>query len=123
MPTALAPIQNAEFLTVPVILMTGIALTPTQKELKEKIEVLLEKLLQWGQHSKEEIDAWLDQLADHAHDLHMQLKTEGQEPKHSPSLMVKRDCKPDEKEFYRYMQAAESLLQFLEEGGLQVKVN
>jgi len=98
--------------------MTGIALTPGQIELKKRIESLLDQLIQWNHHSHQDIESWLDQLSEAAQDLHSQLKAEGQEPKHKPHVLAKRGLKPNEKDFYRHMHAAESLLIFLEEGGL-----
>ena len=98
--------------------MPGIALTPKQEQTKKIIVELLGKLLQWEQRSKDEVNSLLDQLAEEAHQLHMELKEEGQEPKHSAMVLANRSqIKPTEKEFYRHMHAAESLLIFLEEGG------
>jgi len=103
--------------------MTAIALTPGQIELKKTIENLLDYLIQWNNHSPQKIETWLDQLSETAQTLHAQLKAEGQEPKHKPHVIAKRGLKPDDKDFYRHMHAAESLLIFIEEGGLTVGQN
>ena len=96
--------------------MPGIALTPEQTELRDALVELLDRLLNWAQSSPDEIDAWMDELADKAFTLHQQLKVEGQEPRYPAAVLAKRGMGCGTKEFYRHMYAVENLLQFLAEG-------
>ena len=97
--------------------MVAIALTPKQEAKRDHIVEILDRLMQWADASSDEIDRWMDELADEAYGLHLELKEEGQEPTYAPTVLAKRGMKADSKAFYRNMYAVESLLTFLEKGG------
>jgi len=94
--------------------MPAIPLTPKQEQLRKLIEGALAQLLQWQSRSPSDVQQKLDQLAAYSHELHMLLTEEGNEPRYSAQIRVKRGVKPEEPGFFRHMEAAEALLDFID---------
>lgn len=93
--------------------MPGIKLSDDQEKVVQELEALLAKLKNWEDYDRKDVARWHDELAKKAHDLHIELKAAGAEPKHHRRMIANRGMPPTEMEFYRHIHPVEDLLAFL----------
>lgn len=63
---------------------------------------------------RNDVDEWIMEAGERAHQLHMLLKERGIEPKHHAYMIKNREMQPDATEFYMHYHPIEDLLKFLE---------
>jgi hypothetical protein len=95
--------------------MSAAPLTNEQKVLVAEIAELILRLKQWETHKKADVRRWQDDVAKKAHQLHMELKAAGVEPKHHRYMIENRGVPPTDPEFYRHIHPAEDLLKFVQD--------
>jgi hypothetical protein len=93
--------------------MAGINLSEHQKGLVAKIAELVAKLKQWQDYDQRDVARWHDDLAEAAHELHVELMATGNEPRHHRYMLRNRGVPPTDPAFYRHIHPAEDLLAFI----------
>ena len=97
----------------------AVKLTEEQRELKEELESIYDKLWQYidgdSKASNSEIEKLHLEMAHVAHKLHMSLIKSGCEPKHHDYMLKNRKASPDTVEFYQHLHPVRDLLAFIED--------
>lgn len=95
----------------------SIVLSPDELQLQTEIaEKVLEIRKGLSDHGlSADFTELIDVMGSKAHELHMQLKARGLEPKHHGYMIENRGVRPDDPEFYEHVHPVEDLLAFLED--------
>lgn len=95
----------------------AIPLLPQEQVLRSEIEERVAKAREaFSQHHVgDEIEDWIEEAGERAHQLHMALKKRGHEPKHHRYMIENRELQPDDSKFYMHFHPLEDLLKFLDD--------
>lgn len=99
------------------LVMDRIELTPEQMELKNYIEERLSKLKDDVYGTKipyDETLKLLGEMGDAAHQLHMSLKKQGNEPVHHRYMIQNRGISSEHIDFYKHIHPTEDLLAYID---------
>jgi hypothetical protein len=93
----------------------SIELTSDEQKLREYIQ---ERVTQAGMAFHEgrlgrDLDKWILEAGEKAHELHLSLKARGHEPKHHAYMIENREMPADHPDFYMHFHPLEDLLKFL----------
>jgi hypothetical protein len=92
----------------------AVTLTQTERDLARDVRAALDDINAKIRSNMPIAPAAMKRLGEIAHQLHMSLKANGQEPKHTKIMVQNRGFKPTAPEFYAHVHPVEDLLGFLE---------
>jgi hypothetical protein len=94
--------------------MPQVALASKQQETRDRLEDMVRAIKSDKPMSDSARNQVLDEMAHLAHELHIELKEQGHEPRHHGYMIKNRGMKPSDLGFYRHVHPVEDLLKFLD---------
>ncbi len=86
---------------------------PLRTEIEERMEKIRKAFAEL--HIDDDVNVWISDAGERAHQLHMLLKERGLEPKHHAYMIENRELPPDSPLFYMHFHPIEDLLKFLDD--------
>lgn len=96
----------------------SIQLNQNEEALRKQITERINKVRNAFAHASindHDVNAWVTEAGEKAHQLHMMLKERDHEPKHHAYMIENRELPPDDPQFYMHFHPIEDLLKFLED--------
>lgn len=95
----------------------SIELTENEKNLREEIRGQLDTVYKMLKKYRidNEVQDLIEKMGKNAHELHMSLKNNGNEPHHHEYMLENREVEPEDPQFYMHVHPVEDLLKFIDD--------